>query len=47
MLFRTYENPKEWNGRCGYDDAREQQLGAMLAYRDVHKTTADTVSVDR
>jgi sterol desaturase/sphingolipid hydroxylase (fatty acid hydroxylase superfamily) len=47
MLFGTYENPKEWNGRCGYDDAREQQLGAMLAYRDVHKTTADTVSADR
>jgi sterol desaturase/sphingolipid hydroxylase (fatty acid hydroxylase superfamily) len=36
MMFGTYENPKEWNGTCGFDDAREQRLGAMLAYRDVH-----------
>jgi sterol desaturase/sphingolipid hydroxylase (fatty acid hydroxylase superfamily) len=40
MLFGTYENPKEWNGHCGYDDAREQQLAAMLMYRDVHKNAA-------
>lgn len=37
MLFGTYENPKEWKGTCGYDDAKEQRLGAMLAWRDVHK----------
>lgn len=37
MLFGTYENPREWNGTCGYDDPKEQRLGAMLAYRDVHK----------
>jgi sterol desaturase/sphingolipid hydroxylase (fatty acid hydroxylase superfamily) len=36
MLFGTYENPKEWVHTCGFDDAKEQQLGAMLAYRDVH-----------
>jgi len=36
MLFGTYENPKEWRGSCGFDDAKEQRLAAMLAYRDVH-----------
>jgi sterol desaturase/sphingolipid hydroxylase (fatty acid hydroxylase superfamily) len=47
MLFGTYENPREWNGRCGYDDAKEQQLAAMLAYRDVHKESPATVPVER
>lgn len=37
MLFGTYENPAEWTGSCGFDDDKEQQLGAMLRYRDVHK----------
>jgi sterol desaturase/sphingolipid hydroxylase (fatty acid hydroxylase superfamily) len=36
MLFGTYENPSTWNGRCGFDTARELQLAAMLAWRDVH-----------
>jgi sterol desaturase/sphingolipid hydroxylase (fatty acid hydroxylase superfamily) len=42
MLFRTYENPRDWSARCGFDDANEQQLVAMLAYEDVHasRTTA-------
>jgi hypothetical protein len=35
-LFGTYENPKHFRASCGFDDAREQQLVAMLAYRDVH-----------
>ena len=37
MLFGTYENPAEWRDRCGFDDAKEQQLTSMLAYKDVHK----------
>lgn len=37
MLFGTYENPAEWTGTCGFDDEKEQRLGAMLRYRDVHK----------
>jgi sterol desaturase/sphingolipid hydroxylase (fatty acid hydroxylase superfamily) len=37
MLFGTYENPKDWVHTCGFDDEKEQRLGAMLAYRDVHK----------
>ncbi len=36
MLFGTYENPKRWDGACGFDLAREQRLGSMLAWRDVH-----------
>lgn len=38
MLFGTYENPLEWNGRCGFDDEKEQRLPEMLAFRDVHRT---------
>jgi len=36
MLFGTYENPKEFSDRCGFDDEKEQRLLAMLAYRDLH-----------
>jgi hypothetical protein len=36
MLFGTYENPKIWDNSCGFDNAREQRLGAMLVYRDIH-----------
>lgn len=36
MLFGTYENPKEWVHTCGFDDAKEQQLIRMLAYKDVN-----------
>jgi sterol desaturase/sphingolipid hydroxylase (fatty acid hydroxylase superfamily) len=36
MMFGTYENPKEWISTCGFDDAKEQRLLAMLAYKDVH-----------
>lgn len=37
MLFGTYENPKTWDGKCGFTEEREQQLLPMLIYRDVHK----------
>lgn len=37
MLFGSYENPPDWQGRCGFDAAREQRLGDMLRYRDVHE----------
>lgn len=36
MLFGTYENPREFLHRCGFDDEKEQRLVEMLAYRDVH-----------
>jgi sterol desaturase/sphingolipid hydroxylase (fatty acid hydroxylase superfamily) len=37
MLFGTYENPETFASSCGFDDAREQQLLSMLAFRDVHR----------
>ncbi len=37
MLFGTYANPRTWEGRCGFDPDKEEQLGAMLATRDVHR----------
>jgi len=37
MLFGTYENPARFTATCGFDDAREQRLGAMLRWRDVHR----------
>lgn len=36
MLFGTYENPKDWNGACGFDPDKEERLPSMLAYKDVH-----------
>ena len=36
MLSGTYENPRVFSATCGYEDFREQQLLAMLVYRDVH-----------
>ena len=37
MLFGTYENPARFTATCGFDDAREQRLGEMLRWRDVHR----------
>ena len=37
MLFGTYENPARFTATCGFDEAREQRLGAMLRWRDVHR----------
>lgn len=42
MLFGTYENPKQWRHSCGFDDDKEQQLGRMLAYGDVHEDAVKT-----
>ena len=36
MLFGTYENPKTWDLKCGFEDYREQQLLPMLCFKDVH-----------
>lgn len=37
MLFGTFRNPATWDGRCGFDDGREQRLGAMLLGVDLHE----------
>ncbi len=38
MIFGTYENPKTWTGRCGFDEEKELRLRDMLLLRDVHKS---------
>ena len=40
MLFGTYENPPTWDDACGFDPEREEQLGSMLAWQDVHGMAA-------
>ena len=37
MLFGTYENPKLFTERCGFDPDKEEMLGQMLRYVDVHR----------
>lgn len=37
MLFGTYENPPLFASRCGFDADKEERLGEMLAFRDVHR----------
>ena len=37
MIFRTYENPQAWEGRCGFDDQRELMIKDMLKFNDVHQ----------
>lgn len=44
MCFGTYENPREFTGRCGFDPGRERRLLAMLRFSDVHVDAAATIS---
>ena len=46
MLFGTYENPRDFRATCGFEDEREQALGAMLLYRDVHAPHDNAPVVD-
>jgi sterol desaturase/sphingolipid hydroxylase (fatty acid hydroxylase superfamily) len=39
MIFGTYENPRTWDDACGFGPAEEEQLGKMLAWRDVNTET--------
>ena len=36
MLFGTYENPGSFTKTCGFAAEKEEMLGQMLLYRDVH-----------
>jgi sterol desaturase/sphingolipid hydroxylase (fatty acid hydroxylase superfamily) len=36
MLFGTYENPSGRDVRCGFDPEREERVGEMLQWNDVH-----------
>jgi len=35
MLFGTFHNPRNWNGRCGFGPRGEHHLGEMLLGRIV------------
>jgi sterol desaturase/sphingolipid hydroxylase (fatty acid hydroxylase superfamily) len=37
MLFGTFENPREFTATCGFDADREERLGDMLRFADVHR----------
>lgn len=37
MMFGTYENPKTWNDRCGFEEHRELRLKEMLMLKDIYK----------
>lgn len=36
ILFRTFRNPKQYLGECGFEGDADRQLGAMLAFGDVN-----------
>jgi sterol desaturase/sphingolipid hydroxylase (fatty acid hydroxylase superfamily) len=36
MLFGTFRNPERFEGRCGFDEWREEKLEDMLIFRDVN-----------
>ena len=37
MLFGTYENPKLFTETCGFEPEKEEMLGPMLRFVDVHR----------
>lgn len=38
MMFGTFRNPKEWNGKCGLGEEGEHRFKEMLLGVDVYKT---------
>jgi len=40
MLFGTYRNPREWEGRCGFGGSNEMRLAEMLRGVDIHEADA-------
>lgn len=36
ILAGSWRNPREFNGRCGFEEAAEKRWAAMLAWRDVN-----------
>jgi sterol desaturase/sphingolipid hydroxylase (fatty acid hydroxylase superfamily) len=41
LLFGTFQNPRSFEGRCGFTDQREQLLLPMLRGVDVHTTKSE------
>jgi sterol desaturase/sphingolipid hydroxylase (fatty acid hydroxylase superfamily) len=44
ILFRTFRNPGNWNGRCGFYPDAERRLGEMLIGIDINKNKPHTTS---
>jgi sterol desaturase/sphingolipid hydroxylase (fatty acid hydroxylase superfamily) len=44
MLFGTYRNPREWDGRCGFGPEREFRVAEMLRGIDIHPADASKVT---
>jgi len=36
MLFGSFDNPRDFDGACGFDAPADRRVGAMLAWRDVN-----------
>jgi sterol desaturase/sphingolipid hydroxylase (fatty acid hydroxylase superfamily) len=36
IVFGTFRNPKQYLGECGFEDAGDRRMGAMLAFEDVN-----------
>lgn len=43
ILFGTYHNPKRSPAACGFRPDQEQRFGAMLAFKDVNRSTPKTL----
>ena len=37
ILFRTFRNPKEYRGECGFEGPADLRIGAMLGFVDVNE----------
>jgi sterol desaturase/sphingolipid hydroxylase (fatty acid hydroxylase superfamily) len=40
MLFGTFRNPTQWNGRCGFGDNQEQRVTELLMGREIGMATS-------
>jgi sterol desaturase/sphingolipid hydroxylase (fatty acid hydroxylase superfamily) len=38
ILLGTFRNPRQFEGRCGFESPLDRRFGAMLALRDVHES---------
>jgi sterol desaturase/sphingolipid hydroxylase (fatty acid hydroxylase superfamily) len=43
ILFGTFQNPRTWQGRCGFGDGQEQRVNEMLVGVDINAEEPSTV----
>ncbi len=44
IMFGTFQNPRNFEATCGYDDWREDRFEDLLAFRDVNDKNAESIS---